>query len=84
MVRISFFLAMVGLFYLCFFGVLFSLFAFQMWITLGFIAHLDKPYMQHSSQIARMTLDGGARALLHTSFAGFSNPGKNVPIRWIN
>lgn len=70
--------ALLGLFYLCFFGVLFSLFALQMWITLHYISGLDKPYMQHSSQVARAVYSTGARSFFRATFAGFSNPGKFI------
>ncbi|XP_024947559.1 sodium/potassium-transporting ATPase subunit beta-1 isoform X2 [Cephus cinctus] len=90
----SFRIAQVGLFYLCFFGVLFSLFAFKMWITMSYVAGLDKPYIQRANLLTRSYLTAGAGRYTRTSYSGLSAPGTGFipniltptssPIIWIS
>ncbi|XP_063974109.1 sodium/potassium-transporting ATPase subunit beta-1-like [Diachasmimorpha longicaudata] len=86
--------ATVGLFYLCFFGALFSIFALQLWITLDFVADLKRPYLKHSSQVPEEFF-AERRSLFHAPLIKFENPGlgfvpniiqtaTSSPIMWIS
>ncbi|XP_034936761.1 sodium/potassium-transporting ATPase subunit beta-1-like [Chelonus insularis] len=66
--------ATVGLFYLCFFGVLFSLFSLQMWITLDYVTQFGRPYIEQSAFIAKSDIE--ARFLFFEKpFTRFGYPG---------
>ncbi|XP_043275715.1 sodium/potassium-transporting ATPase subunit beta-1-like [Venturia canescens] len=68
--------SVLGLFYLCFFGVLFSLFALQMWVALGFVGYLEKPYMQRNAKTVGSFSHGSrGRSFVQSSVIVFDNPG---------
>ncbi|XP_025154637.1 sodium/potassium-transporting ATPase subunit beta-1 isoform X2 [Harpegnathos saltator] len=44
---------LLGVFYLCFFSVLGSIFALQMWVSIDYISKLDKPFFLYSGLASR-------------------------------
>ncbi|KAG5317922.1 AT1B2 ATPase, partial [Acromyrmex heyeri] len=65
--------ALLGFFYLCFFTVLGSLFALQMWISINYASKLEKPFFLYSGLMPKSYFDSNFPLFrqLH-----FDNPGK--------
>ncbi|XP_011064278.1 PREDICTED: sodium/potassium-transporting ATPase subunit beta-1-like [Acromyrmex echinatior] len=65
--------ALLGFFYLCFFTVLGSLFALQMWISINYASKLEKPFFLYSGLMPKSYFDSNFPFFrqLH-----FDNPGK--------
>ncbi|OXU23803.1 hypothetical protein TSAR_004511 [Trichomalopsis sarcophagae] len=53
----------VGLFYLCFYGVLFSIFALQMWMTYKYVTAFEKPLFQYNRVATRAWLEPNPRTM---------------------
>lgn len=73
-------LGQLGLFYLCFFTVLGTIFAIQMKVSIDYVSQLDKPFFQYSksgrtSRFTRSTFGSpGNLHLLHSLMQKLSNP----------
>ncbi|KYN41440.1 Sodium/potassium-transporting ATPase subunit beta-1, partial [Trachymyrmex septentrionalis] len=83
--------ALLGFFYLCFFTVLGSLFALQLWISINYASKLEKPFFLYSGLIPRSYFDDNFPLFRQMPF---DNPGiafkPNIllptksPIIWID
>ncbi|XP_048511001.1 sodium/potassium-transporting ATPase subunit beta-2-like [Athalia rosae] len=84
--------AQTGLFYMVFFGIIFSLFALKLWITLKYIYSMDKPYIFIPRNVDT-TFENGRRMMFFTR-SGDEGPGLSFkpniltpmtsPIIWIS